>query len=272
MKRTADSTRRKGAFFLVIISLSAAFLAVVFAFKESSGNQDNPLVLNGIAEPTSEMSSGLPTSRTEGQGTGSYALQDALAIPVSSLLNPDQELGTGPSPADGNVSSASFLDLEIPQEIEIVAEVEVRGSVLTINPQLLTLIVRVGSPQAAEKAIITMDSQWLAIDATGTGEGWQLNIKATELEDQAGYMIPAKALEITLSDESIYPVAGNTKPSSMILSSTPLSTSSQVLAVAARGEGMGSFSLIPTFSIEIPTGTPPGTYNSLLTLTILTAP
>jgi hypothetical protein len=195
-----------------------------------------------------------------------------LPIPISSLLNPDQELGTGPSPANGNVSSGTSLGLQIPQQIEIVAEVEVRGTVLTINPQLLRLIVRVEPLQAAEKAIITMDSQWLAIDATGTGEGWQLNIKATEFENEDGYKIPAKALEITLLDESIYSVAGNTKPSSMNLSSTPLSTSSQVLALAARGEGMGSFSLIPIFSIEIPTGTPPGTYNSLLTLTILTAP
>lgn len=264
--------RRKGAIFLAIIILSAALSVVGFASLNPLWDQDQPLGRDAMDDPTPELSAYLHSLGTECQAGDSCALQDMLPIPISSLLNPDQELGTGLSPANGNVSSGTSLGLQIPQQIEIVAEVEVRGTVLTINPQLLRLIVRVEPLQAANKAIITMDSQWLAIDATGAGEGWQLNIKATELEDQAGYVIAAKALEIALLDESIYPVAGNTRPSSMILSPTPLSTSSQVLVVAARGEGMGSFSLIPTFSIEIPTGTPPGTYNSLLTLTILTAP
>jgi hypothetical protein len=268
----AELMRRKGAIFLAIIILSAAIVAFEFTSPNSSGNQDKPLVHNGMDEPVYEIPSGHTSLGTECQAGDSCALQDMLPILISSLFNPDQELGTGPSPDNGNVSSGTSLGLQIPQQIEIVAEVEVRGTVLSINPQLLRLIVRVEPLQAANKAIITMDSQWLAIDATGAGEGWQLNIKATELEDQAGYVIAAKALEIALLDESIYPVAGNTRPSSMILSPTPLSTSSQVLVVAARGEGMGSFSLIPTFSIEIPTGTPPGTYYSLLTLTILTVP
>lgn len=242
VKRTTELMRRKGAIFLAIIILSAALTAVGLVFLNPLWDQDK------------------------------LSVRDAIAVPVTSLFNPDQELEIESSILSGNFSSANSMSLQIPQQGEIIAQVEVRGTVLTINPQLLRLSVRVEPLQAGEKAIITMDSQWLAIDATGTGEGWQLNIKATELENQDGYKIPAKALEITLLDESIYPVAGNSKPSSMNISSTPLSTSSQVLALAARGEGMGSFSLTPTFSIEIPTGTPPGTYNSLLTLTILTGP
>lgn len=264
--------RRKGAIFLAIIILSAALSAVGLAFLNPLWAQHQPLGRDAMDDPTPELSAYLHSLGTERQARDSYVLRDAIGVPVNSLFNPDQELEIESFTISGDSSSANSMSLQIPQQGEITAQVEIRGTVLTINPHFLTLIERIELPQVVEKSIIVMDTQWLAIDATGTGEGWQLNIKATEFENEDGYKIPAKALEITLLDESIYSVAGNTKPSSMNLSSTPLSTSSQVLALAARGEGMGSFSLIPIFSIEIPTGTPPGTYNSLLTLTILTAP
>jgi hypothetical protein len=168
----AELMRRKGAIFLAIIILSAAIVAFEFTSPNSSGNQDKPLVHNGMDEPVYEIPSGHTSLGTECQAGDLCALQDMLPILISSLFNPDQELGTGPSPDNGNVSSGTSLGLQIPQQIEIVAEVEVRGTVLSINPQLLRLIVRVEPLQAANKAIITMDSQWLAIDATGAGEGW----------------------------------------------------------------------------------------------------
>lgn len=271
-KWKAELMRRKGAIFLAIIILSAALSAVVLAFPNPLWAQDQPLGRDAMDDPTPELSAYLQSLGTKNQARDSNVLRDAIAVPVTSLFNPDQELEIESFTLSGDFSSANSMSLQIPQQGEITAQVEIRGTVLTINSHFLTLIERIELPQVVEKSIIVMDAQWLAIDATGTGEGWQLNIKATEFENEDGYKIPAKALEITLLDESIFTVAGNTKPSSMNLSSTPLSSSSQVLALAPRGEGMGSFSLTPTFSIEIPTGSSPGPYFTLITLTILTGP
>lgn len=271
-KWKAELMRRKGAIFLAIIILSAALSAVVLAFPNPLWAQDQPLGRDAMDDPTPELSAYLQSLGTSHQARDSNVLRDAIAVPVTSLFNPDQELEIESFTLSGDFSSANSLSLQIPQQGEITAQVEIRGKVLTINSHFLTLIERIELPQVVEKSIIVMDAQWLAIDATGTGEGWQLNIKATEFENEDGYKIPAKALEITLLDESIFTVAGNTKPSSMNLSSTPLSSSSQVLALAPRGEGMGSFSLTPTFSIEIPTGSSPGPYFTHITLTILTGP
>jgi hypothetical protein len=134
------------------------------------------------------------------------------------------------------------------------------------------LVETVQDPDPAAEAEMQLASQWLTVDARGMGGGWVLNVRATDLTDGSGNLIPAALLAIELANENIQRVDGNQKPLSLLTSPTPLSTHYQQLAYAAPGTGMGSYWLWPSFTLTIPKGTPSGTYASTITLNIMAGP
>lgn len=113
---------------------------------------------------------------------------------------------------------------------------------------------------------------WRTTDATGTGNGWHLNVRATHFTDGVGNTIPVAYLTLILPNGNIVIVAGNQKPASQMTTQTPLSTLDQMLALAAPGTGMGSYDMTGSFTLSVPPGTPPGFYSSAVNLTILAGP
>lgn len=140
------------------------------------------------------------------------------------------------------------------------------------------------SPAAITFAAFTLDgvahpnvagttSAWSAVDATGSGAGWHMTVVATVPTNGASKTIPLSGLEMTLLDTAIAVVDGNTKPiSSDFATATALTASAQNLASAALGEGMGSYTLQPTFTLDVPANTYAGTYNTTITVQMVTAP
>lgn len=79
-------------------------------------------------------------------------------------------------------------------------------------------------------------------DASGTGSGWHLQIRARPSDSQARNISDLVSLyTIALPSENIHRVNGEGMPTSRITVPTRLSTHDQELAFAEQGEGMGRF-------------------------------
>lgn len=90
---------------------------------------------------------------------------------------------------------------------------------------------------------LTPNPNLMILDATGTGSGWHINIR---IVDKIVMGNKAKVLNwIWLPTDRIVVNYGNTPPASQVLSPVPLSEWDRTMSVAGRGEGMGSFTLIP---------------------------
>jgi opacity protein-like surface antigen len=115
-------------------------------------------------------------------------------------------------------------------------------------------------------------TEWTVKDPTGTGAGWKLNISATDFTNVGGKLIPVSGFEVSLLDENIEVVAGNDAPTSSATTALVLTTEPQKLVSAAVDEGMGTYTLLPTFTLDVPVDTYAGDYSSTVTLQMLATP
>jgi len=144
------------------------------------------------------------------------------------------------------------------------------------NDVSLSAVVLDGSDKTATSA--AGSNSWAAEDARGTGVGWHLTIDATDFTD-AGKTINISAADqefkIQLLDTNIAVVSGNTKPTSSVTSLTAIPeapASALTFASAAVNEGMGSYTLGPSFELEVPAETLAGNYSSTITVSAVSGP
>jgi hypothetical protein len=199
-----------------------------------------------------------------GQGAGSRITLPGNGLPEIPIAYSHPRVSQSQIPLLSSSSSYQAI---------IRATLILNGTSLTLIPQAFTFNhPNEQSQDNADEYSISMISSWTAIDATGTASGWCLNLRATDFDDGAGHRIPVNTFEITLENTSINIIAGNNKPSSLVSVPTSLSFTAQRIAIAPPGTGMGSYSILPIFTLTIPSDVYPGSYTSLMTATILSGP
>jgi hypothetical protein len=106
-------------------------------------------------------------------------------------------------------------------------------------------------------------------DARGTGAGWHLIAQATDFisREDAGHVIDATGYYVDASEPATT-IAGNVAP---LAFSGPLAVPLKILSAPADS-GMGHFQIEPPVTLDIPADVFAGTYDSTLTLTILSGP
>jgi WxL domain surface cell wall-binding len=114
-------------------------------------------------------------------------------------------------------------------------------------------------------------SLWQAKDPTGTGSGWHATIAAADFSDGT-HTISASNLKTKLEDGTIVSVAGNTAPTSSVTAYTALSATPQTFLSAASGAGMGTYTFVPDFSLDVAAETYAGSYTSTVTVAIISGP
>jgi hypothetical protein len=115
-------------------------------------------------------------------------------------------------------------------------------------------------------------TNWVAKDPTGTGAGWHVTVSATDFITGTR-TIANTGFKMQLLDGAISVVDGNTAPTSSLTDFTAFAgESEQVLLAAAADTGMGTYNLLPTFTLDVPAQTYAGAYESTVTLTILSTP
>lgn len=106
-------------------------------------------------------------------------------------------------------------------------------------------------------------------DARGTGAGWQLTAQASDFvsRDDSNHTIPTTGFNISAA-APVTTIAGNAAPQSFIGGlSLPLK-----LLEAEANTGMGHFQIEPPVTLNVPADVFAGTYDSTLTLTIISGP
>ncbi|MCJ7825302.1 MAG: WxL domain-containing protein [Anaerolineales bacterium] len=152
------------------------------------------------------------------------------------------------------------------------ATVVVSGGSLSVTGQSISFTATL---TGADQTVTDNDAtNWAAADPTGTGSGWHVNISATELTDGG---TPAKTIavnnfKVKLDAGNIATVAGTTAPSTQIAAYTPLSGVAQSLLSAGATEGMGSYTFVPDFSLDLAAETYAATYTSTVTVAIVAGP
>ncbi len=115
---------------------------------------------------------------------------------------------------------------------------------------------------------------WTVSDPTGTGAGWKLSIKSTDFtkNGDASKKISVTGFKASLDDANVVKVDGNDKPVSAMTSLLSLSASDQVMASAVSGTGMGTYTVLPAFTLDVPAEAYAGSYTAVLTATVAVTP
>lgn len=113
---------------------------------------------------------------------------------------------------------------------------------------------------------------WRALDARGTGAGWNVTITSSDFAATGG-SIAAGNFKLQLLQSKITTISGNTPPQTQAASYQALSnvTPLKVLA-AATGSGMGSYDFTPDFRLTVPSSTVPGDYQASLVVSVNSGP
>ena len=159
------------------------------------------------------------------------------------------------------------------------ATVTVTGGSLSVSAANVSLsgVTLDGTDQTATSA--SGSNSWSAVDARGTGVGWNLTIESTDFSDGGTNSIDISAVDqnfkIQLLDANIGVTAGNAKPTSSATSLTDIPDaggSALKFASAAVGEGMGSYTLNPNFELEVPAETYAASYTATITVSAVSGP
>ena len=126
----------------------------------------------------------------------------------------------------------------------------------------------------------TGSATWTVADPRGTGTGWNVTIVSTDFIGTIDGVvrtidIDAGNQDLLVRISSIATAAGNAAPTTALSGDTDVpftgGTPLKILSAAA-GVGMGSYTYVPTFTLEIPTSTIAGTYAAAVTVTINAGP
>ncbi|MBC8196067.1 MAG: WxL domain-containing protein [Acidimicrobiia bacterium] len=157
-----------------------------------------------------------------------------------------------------------------------------------------TSVTITGATPASTTPVITFDTvtlsgsdttttgsaTWSVADPRGTGAGWNVTVVSTDFIGTIDGVvktidIDAGNQDLLVSIASIAISAGNAAPTTTITSDTDVpfsgATPLKILS-AAVDAGMGSYTYVPTFTLEIPTSTVAGTYAAAVTVTINAGP
>lgn len=112
-------------------------------------------------------------------------------------------------------------------------------------------------------------------DATGSGQGWNVQLSGTVFTAAGGRTLPDDALSVT--GVAATRVAGRVPTNSISYSApvtVPLGSSATPIKVynAAAGSGMGTFDLLPSVALAIPADTYAGSYASNVTISLVAGP
>lgn len=160
------------------------------------------------------------------------------------------------------------------------ATVEVTGGSLSLTAANVSFgqLALTGSDQTANSA--STSNTWTAIDARGTGAGWNITVASTNfsngLEGASEKVIDITGsnskFKISIADSDVTTNSGNTKPTSSVTSATDLGSVALKVVSAAVDTGMGNYTIKPAFSVGIPADTYAGTYTATVTVTVATGP
>ena len=159
------------------------------------------------------------------------------------------------------------------------ASVTITGGSLSVSAANVTLggVTLDGTDQTSTSA--SGSNNWSAVDATGTGVGWNLTIDSTDFTDGGSNTIDVSAADskfrIQLLDTNVGVTAGNTQPTSSATSLTDIPEaggSALKFASAAVGDGMGTYTINPNFDFAVPAETYAASYTATITVSSVSAP
>lgn len=115
---------------------------------------------------------------------------------------------------------------------------------------------------------------WTVSDPSGTGSGWRLSVKATDFtkNGDTSKKLSVAGFKTSLDDANIVKVDGNSKPVSTMTSLVALSPSDQTMVSAAAGTGMGTYTVLPAFTLDVAAEAYAGSYTAVLTATVSATP
>jgi len=161
-----------------------------------------------------------------------------------------------------------FAPLFTLQSKAAIIKLKVRGGplgfILEQQPKLAPIDIT-GIDRESSGTLGLIDAR----DARGTGAGWSLVVQATDLvaRDDSSHTIPAAGLYVSQT-APVVTIAGNAAPKSF---SGVLSTPLELLRAGAN-TGMGHFRIEPPIALAVPADVFAGTYDSTLTLTLISGP
>ena len=159
------------------------------------------------------------------------------------------------------------------------ATVAITGGTLSFSSDNVSLsgVTLGGSDTTSTSA--SGSNSWSAVDATGSGAGWNVTIDATDFTDGSSHTLDisdtSQEFKIQLLDNDITVTSGNTKPVSQVTSLTAIPESPAAalkFVSAATDTGMGTYAISPSFELEIPAETYAGSYSSTVTITAVSGP
>lgn len=138
-----------------------------------------------------------------------------------------------------------------------------------------------------DKRLAVSGLTWNAIDTTNSGEGWHLNISATDFDDGAGHTISHDGFEVVVQGMTAFPataldgtaragtdsgaVPANNAASFQTLNNTVTLLNADPTADA--NTGMGDYDFQVDFNLFIPgLTTHNGSYTSIVTLDMVAGP
>jgi hypothetical protein len=195
---------------------------------------------------------------------------DKKATSLGKVLNPSQP-AISSSPPHSNLTPSAQPTESVVMRATVQAVLHARGTFLWIVPETSQVGGQMGLKEQ-EKDSFLFSPSWNVINATGSKDGWHLNIQATDFQGAAGNSIPVEECTIILPNADIARIEGNEKPKSLITTFAPLSSKPQKIVFALPGQGMGSYLLQPQLKLSLPANTPPGSYLATITLTIFEGP
>lgn len=155
--------------------------------------------------------------------------------------------------------------------------ITITGGALAVVPQTIDF----GSHQldGIDHTFDGTTTNWNAKDPTGTGYGWHVTVQAVDFKrsgDLSGSekTIAKDGFTMKLLDADIATVYGNDVPTSQISGGYSVIGGLSPLSVlqAAVDKGMGEYTFLPTFKLFVPAETYAGSYNSVVTVAIVSAP
>ncbi len=156
--------------------------------------------------------------------------------------------------------------------------VGVTGGLLTIGDLVTANFVAVTLDGTTRTSISTVNS-FTVVDARGTGDGWSINLKATQLTSNTTKNIGLKTLPLSslllgtvsvVADSNATPVTGG-----ITILQGAIDTAAGVNILSATiNKGMGTYtvSIAPMILTLLPKDAKKGTYTSTITMTLSQGP
>ena len=123
----------------------------------------------------------------------------------------------------------------------------------------------------ADATLNVTTAAWRAIDARGTGTGWNVSIASTDFTSTAGSIAVAN-FKVRVPATSILRIAGNAVPTSGATTYQPLGSTALKLLTAAVGAGMGTYDYLPDFQLTVPASTLAGAYTATVIVSVNSGP